>query len=57
MDILLEIDHDLYEPNVVYDCGETLSLCDHVESIVWHDLLSMLYYKNSVKIWSRLATR
>ena len=57
VDILLEIDHDLYGPNVLYDCGENLGLCDHVESIVWHDFLSMLYYKNSVSIRSRLAKR
>ena len=39
VDILLEIDHDLYAPYVVYDRGKNIGLRDHVESIVWHDFV------------------
>ena len=39
VDILLEIDHDLYAPYVVYDHGKRLVYVIMLKSIVWHDFV------------------
>ena len=46
VDILLEIDHDLCAPYVVYDRGEKLVYMIMLKALYGMSLSSMLYYKN-----------
>ena len=46
VDILLEIDHDLCAPYVVYDRGKKLVYMIMLKALYGMSLSSMLYYKN-----------
>ena len=45
VDILLEVDHNLYAPYVVYDHGEKLVYTIMLKALYGMILSSMLYYK------------
>ena len=49
VDILLEIDHDLYAPHVAYDHGEKLVYVIMLKALYGMILASMLYYQKFCK--------